>query len=289
MGIHNIPDLYRSDDIIYHYTNTKVALLHILPDKTLRLSPRNTSNDPIENTGLFYSFSGGKDVDGTVYESVAYEIKNEVKSEVDRAKQLCLCKNHKMENEQGIRYLPFEKYGFAKPRMWDQYGDHYQGVCLALSKTELIKYADSKSIMPRDIEYITYNDFETRHRSLDITRLKSIGRDAYQNEYAEFIRTRLCQKHKDYVGENEFRFISFAKGSYEYINIQNALKGVIMTDLGLNRKLFHAMQDELSPYEDVHFSIMSFSESGVSIKDTINHFEPSESVKKVFEELQRNN
>lgn len=28
---------------------------------------------------------------------------------------------------------PEEFYGFLKPRMWDQYGNDYNGVCLAFS------------------------------------------------------------------------------------------------------------------------------------------------------------
>lgn len=284
MGIHHVPEIYRESDMIYHYTSTETALLNILPDRKIRLSPRDKSNDPIENTGLFYSFSGEQSVPEAEYESIAYDIKEEVKSVMDRAKQLCLCKNHKIENEDSIRYLPFEKYGFAKPRMWDQYGDKYQGICLALSKRELIKVIDTENVIHRDISYINYSEFETQHQSIDLHELKTVGREDHQKKYFDFVRKRLFQKHEDYIGENEYRFCSFAEGSYDYIDINRALKGIVMTDLGLNRKLFYAMQDELSSFDNVHFSIMSFSKLGISIKDAKDHFKLIDSVTRQFDE-----
>ena len=290
-GIHNIPDIYRNSDIIYHYTSTKTALLHILPDRKLRLCPRNTSNDPIENTKLIISFSGGGDVDRTEYETITRFMKDEVKSVMDRAKQLCLCKNQKIENEEGIGYLPFEKYGFAKPRMWDQYGDKYQGVCLAFSKVALIKAVDPEIIHHDDISYINYNKFERGYQLFDFARLKSIGHEAYQKEYIDYARKRLFKKHEDYIGENEYRFCSFSEGIYDHIDISKALKGIVMTGgMGLNRKLFYAMKDELDKYKDVQFSIMRFRDSGVSgvsIEDAKDYFKLSEDIKKSFEAINK--
>ncbi len=40
--------LLRSNDNIFHYTNTKTAFEHILPTKSLRFNYLNQTNDPLE-------------------------------------------------------------------------------------------------------------------------------------------------------------------------------------------------------------------------------------------------
>jgi hypothetical protein len=42
----NIPEIFKSEDTVYHYTTTETALNFILRDKKIRLSPRNNSIDP---------------------------------------------------------------------------------------------------------------------------------------------------------------------------------------------------------------------------------------------------
>ncbi|UXE68776.1 MAG: DUF2971 domain-containing protein [Chryseotalea sp. WA131a] len=97
----------------------------------LRLSPRSQSSDPIENTEHFFSYAGGNHGEGIPADAI--RLTNETKKMLRKTKQVCFCKNTCRPDENGMIFPPFEKYGFAKPRMWDQYGDKYKGVCLVFS------------------------------------------------------------------------------------------------------------------------------------------------------------
>ena len=58
MNIMMIPRIFQDDDTVYHYTTSENALLYILKEMKLRLSPRVNSLDPIENTEEFITYSG---------------------------------------------------------------------------------------------------------------------------------------------------------------------------------------------------------------------------------------
>ena len=152
MSITNIPKIFHDDDTVYHYTTSETALLYILKDMKLKLSPRLISLDPIENTKEFISYSGHSDFK-------LVEIGRKISKELKNAKQLSFCKNIPDELNAGIPTVyPLEKYGFAKPRMWDNYGDKYKGVCLAFSKIKLQNtLKDTIYFDEKDVEYLKYN------------------------------------------------------------------------------------------------------------------------------------
>ena len=52
-----IPENFNNKDTVFHYCKTKTAIEHILFNREIRLSPRNNSNDPIENISFKISES----------------------------------------------------------------------------------------------------------------------------------------------------------------------------------------------------------------------------------------
>lgn len=170
-----------------------------------------------------------------------------------------------------MTYPPFEKYGFAKPRMWDQYGDKYKGVCLAFSLKKLLETVQTTEVKGDDLNYITYHQSEIGHRSIDLDQLAMEGYDKYKRLYSDYLIKRLFNKHKDYIHENEFRLCSFADGNYDYIDIKDALRGVIISDLSINPFLYKDFEDLLTDYPNIDIQILSFSNQTLRIESYESH------------------
>lgn len=269
MSITEIPSLFKDNDTVYHYTTSETALLHILRNMKLRLSPRSHSSDPVENTKHFFSYSGG--IQGEGIPTDAMRLTKETQEILEKTKQVCFCKNNLIKDENGMTFPPFEKYGFAKPRMWDQYGDKYKGVCLAFSLNKLLENAGKVNIIGDNIDYKTYHQIEISHHSIDTNRLLQDGYDKYKQFYENYLIKRLFNKHSDYIHENEFRLCSFADGNYDYIDISNALVGVIISDLSINPFMYKGFKDILTNYSDVNIQILSFSNQTLKIQSYERH------------------
>lgn len=269
MSIHLIPSIYKDNDTIYHYTTSEKALSYILMRMKLRLSPRSQSSDPIENTEHFFSYSISNQELGLPDDAV--RLTNEAKKMLRNTKQLCFCKNNSLENEHGVTYPPFEKYGFAKPRMWDQYGDKYKGVCLAFSLTKLLENARTSDIKEGDLNYITYHESEVGHHSINMYRLKQDGYEEYKRVYSDYLIKRLFNKHRDYIHENEYRLCSFGEGNYDYMEIKDALIGVIISAQSINPFLYKGFEDLLIGYPNIDIQILSFNNQTLKIESYESH------------------
>ena len=230
MEIQNIPEVFKSDDTVYHYTTVETALNFILRDQKIRLSPRKSSIDPIENLENWYSYSYGGYKESSVDDkNNAYKAKDLFKERLSKTKQVCFCKNNELKDDDKRTNLPIEKYGFLKPRMWDNYGDKYKGVCLAFSRNELEKEADKNNIIFDNLEYINYSEISANsngHTSIDVKEVNRLGIETYYEKHIEKEYKLLFNKHIDYKGENEFRLCSFSDNNYDYVDISKALKGV---------------------------------------------------------------
>jgi len=230
--MNKINDIFKSNEIIYHYTKIQTAYEHILYTNKLRLSNRKTSNDPIENvidTAFVRSFYGHLDTK-KASDEMASKVSKFIKGITENSKQLCFCKNNNDPELQKFMVLPSEYYGFLKPRMWDQYGDQYNGVCLVFDKNQLKK--NNPDIYSNNVEYINYEEFFRKHISIDLNRLYNIGFDEYCEDTLKKIKNGSFLKHKDYSGESEYRFISFSK-SETYLDIGNSLKAIIISEKNL--------------------------------------------------------
>ena len=275
----NIPSLFKDDDIIYHYTTSETALNYILKNQKLRLSPRKNAIDPIENKDNWYSYSdGGYERSSLEIQNNAYEVKDMFKKRFAKTKQVCFCKNNKIKDEGKRTSLPIEKYGFLKPRMWDNYSDGYKGVCLAFSLKELKKAADKKNIIYDDINYSSFNDISKKHKSIDVKYLGSIGIEEYYKQNIKAEEKQLFNKHIDYQGENEFRFCSFSDDEYDYIDISKALKGMFISNLGINLHLREAFRKgKTSTLLDENIFTINWRKNNISLSSFKDYFESQSS------------
>jgi hypothetical protein len=232
MAVTPIPELFRSEDIVYHYTNVNTAVEYILAEQRLRLSPRKNSNDPIENIKPVIPRSeiGDPFRSSVIDADKAREIDRRAHEKIAFAKQICFCKNDEEQvNPNTNPKYPLEYFGFLRPRMWDQYGNKYKGVCLAFSLKALKKAA--ANFHHGEVEYLKYNHLERvnfNYLEINVNRIEAVGLQNYWEEYSSIIEKTVLRKHIDYKGEHEYRFLSYTDKKFDYINIENCLRGIIM-------------------------------------------------------------
>lgn len=259
---YNIPDIFNSEDIIYHYCSTQTAIEHILYERKLRLSPRNKSSDPIESTEpwLNYSSYGYNDTKKASKEEVN-QVRDFIKNKISNVRQVCFCMNNLVDSFERKPNFPAEYYGFLKPRMWDQYADNYNGVCLAFSLKELKK---QKEIILNPIDYVNYSILEHNRQSIDLNLLHQIGFEDYCKYYFQKVEEKLFRKHLDYQGEHEYRIFSYSKNKYEYIDISNSLIGVIVSKNKTNNYSIERLNNYTTDY-NIELLDIYWMEDGITI------------------------
>ncbi len=234
MSIDKQQDYFLNDDVIYHYTNLYTALEYILDNRidnrTLRLSPRGNSIDPVENWDDYLPM--GVDFANSKKSYDDKEIKdiyNYLKNRLLKAKQVCFCMNNSSESKlEHTREETMNRYGFLKPRMWSQYADSFRGVCLAFSKNKLKE--NNPKLVPKTIIYAQLHKLPKKKIDFYAKDLDDLGIEKCKKKYQDKLDEFIFSKHQDYFGENEFRFCSFSEYEYDYLDISHSLKGIFFIE-----------------------------------------------------------
>jgi len=133
-GSRDYPDLALADfdsardQLLYHYTRAETALRFILPDKALRLNPYRSMRDPLENKELplMLRYSNAAETERLPLRRAQERI-SDVR---DQMRILSLTMDASGYEDERVRAFG---YGYARPRMWEQYAESHGGVCLAFS------------------------------------------------------------------------------------------------------------------------------------------------------------
>jgi len=276
---HKIPEIFKDEDIIYHYCKFDTAMLYILLKGELKLSPRHKSVDPIESTKPFhYHSSNNPLVSLTFEERKKRELFREQYNK--NIKQLCFCKNSNKKNNEIQIPPPLEHYGFMKPRMWDQYADKYKGVCLAFSKKELEKQTDIDFVISKEVDYVKYNILELNHPSIN----DDLEFDVYCQNEIKRIQNIIFRKHIDYIGENEYRFCSFSKKEDVYIDISNCLKGIVISETNTSLHFDEEINRFAENYK-AELLYIKWNENGIKINTKKEKNDLHIAVKEAFERI----
>jgi len=140
----------KTDDALFHYTRTAIAIEKMLYKKELKLPLLNGTNDPREYKGNILIGFGGEGplrqhINKTFdcYRKVQKAINVILKSQCRVA---CFCSNEKpilvLDNERTQEDEYACSPGWSKSRMWSQYGDNHYGICLVFFKKALIERAE---------------------------------------------------------------------------------------------------------------------------------------------------
>lgn len=235
-------------DMIYHYTSMETAIEYILAEDQLRFSSFRKVNDPIEKgiKSLGYIYSGIPDLNTLRRKEIELENrlqKNENdlemmnKIRLDECKLLCFSQNDDKIMLSGSSHIDMKKYyrsGFFKPRMWAQYGDKSQGVCIAISREKLAN--EIKKMYPNFILYksqVIYSDSIEKVRMAHQLKINpdTIGdfREYYINTHVKNNRNEMFfSKNEDWKDENEYRYLLITDNKKKdyYINISSSIEAV---------------------------------------------------------------
>lgn len=209
-----------SPTTLYHYTSIEKFLKYILPERRLKFSRIGESRDPYE----FIPHD---------FEYVFYPYWQQDYS----AEEQLGIKNRLMElekywkNSQFLSFVmdtPNTRKGSMKPRMWEQYGNKHEGVCLEFSYAQLV--VDFNNLRYRDKFHhkIVYKKNLCPFHSLQdpYEIFKEISSPKYLNSK---FRKYFFVKDKDYCQENEYRFLLMSNiPDNHYLDISKSLTKIIL-------------------------------------------------------------
>jgi len=222
--------------LLYHYTSAKSALEGILPTSTLRLSPYRRMRDPLEYhelTKLLRYRSDQSDRPGRLPLNEAQETLGALR---DQMRILSMTR----DEEEGYEDSVVKTFGrgYARPRMWEQYGDQHRGVCLAFDRAAFVEGAFRESLRNfggtyvGDVEYTPGGFVAHPARALpDIPDNEEAPRHLFvhlETHNAAFWFLKLL----DWETEYEFRLILFPRDELGNepvaANFGSALKAIVL-------------------------------------------------------------
>lgn len=234
-----------SDDALFHYTKVSTAIEHILHAKKFRLSILGDTNDPNEYKRKLFDSHRRASAEETQVEEKQYdELLRKAEDRIERIRRfecrvMCFCTNDKptlILSDGSSRNEELVSEGWAKSRMWSQYGENHRGICLVFSKRELelvLALAKKESqIKFYKAESVKYSEQGLRCPQIDGTRLNKEGDEKYSVSYIEENYNELFfRKHVDYRDEAEFRVLVLdADKKLEYLDITSFIKCAIIGD-----------------------------------------------------------
>ena len=137
-----------TDGMVCHYTTMRSAI-KILKCKSLRFSTLSLLDDPRESKCWEFGFIGAAQEQCLrQHEHVLKRFSGYIKNS---SKILCFCgwNNDEMaidDREEAVPFYreAFYRVGWAKSRMWSQYGDEHTGVCFIFDRVSLQKEMQEK-------------------------------------------------------------------------------------------------------------------------------------------------
>ena len=174
-------------DLIYHYTSKVVALEKILYRRELRFSPLQYTNDPKEYKKLSF-VTRGTAVNGKIPDDKMRIETQKVDQEINRIvkynyKIACFCLDTWLVYQKKD-YDCIER-GFARSRMWSQYTDNHEGICLAFSKAKLIEALKNQKeskiqYLEGEMDYVKHPNISgINTSSLNGNKIQELGTSKY--------------------------------------------------------------------------------------------------------------
>lgn len=220
------------DRYVYHYTKAKAAK-SIIRGNTLNFSKYVKTNDPKEIKDWVFSIGTNENRDLGKYELEGLS-KEMTKGLKDQTYVICFSLDGELT---GDWVKDIYKRGFCKPRMWTQYADKHNGVCLIFEKDEIERTIFSKfsSIMAIYSDPVIYKNrslipnLSNTPYMINIDCLEKLGRQKYFKAHMDMHYKRLFfEKCKDWATEDEYRWVLFGTKDRELsFNYGSSLVGVV--------------------------------------------------------------
>ena len=223
-------------DMVCHYTGKNQAI-SILNDKQINFSSLLSCDDPRESKQWNFDFIGSEQrfcLEN--YREVPIIFDNFIKK---NSMVLCFCEWNDEEmnfekNMVAVFRQPYYRAGFAKSRMWSQYGKRHTGVCLVFDKNQLEKefkssFEKKKRFVGR-VEYQYYLESFVRARKIKCRNIIDHSVDeALQMQIDEYYHEYFFLKSMDYRDEHEYRLVLIVDdGDSAGLPIESSLRAVIV-------------------------------------------------------------
>ncbi len=236
-------------DAIFHYTNKAIVIEEILAKYKFKFSSFQNANDPFEyypnvfGAGTWDEATDDPPENGVPY---FYPKTSEKLPEIVR-----LASDFKKENSAYLSFCSNDftapdhlNYGWAKLRMWAQYGDNLRGACLVFSKEKLTKQIvgiypkGNYEIFSDDIDYLeNYLERYIKNSSIPITPETYKNKKSHEIVWDYMIgnyHKLYFRKINQFCDESEFRVILLSKKSMQdeelKFDIGDSLIGVLLGD-----------------------------------------------------------
>lgn len=198
---------------LFHYTSLYTFLVYILPTQELKFSKLMNSRDPYEykrpihHNVQFTILRTGKD-DRPFYKNMEILM---------NAQRICFLKERDSK-----------RFAYAKPRMWEQYGNNHEGVCIKLDENKFLNQIH-KALLEKslDLNKLKAEDVEYLDIASDFNR-DFVKEYAVSIEYPQVVdyckthyKMHFFTKDKDYQNEDEFRYV--------YLDIENIVEDLVIS------------------------------------------------------------
>jgi hypothetical protein len=228
------PALGEPGDYFYHYTTREAAFEHILPDRTLLLSPAHRMRDPLESNPAFLPAEYGMTDDPQAdYERQAVAMEAGMK--LQQLRQCSKVLSMTIDADDYDSDAEVFGRGYARARMWEQYAENHQGVCLMFRREAFHARAIAQlaSRSPNSwagpVGYTQRGILENPAATL----MPSPATAGPDEIVAEHVRVQLpwlfFTKLLDWQSEHEYRFVeSSTDDGCTFVNVGDTLAGVIL-------------------------------------------------------------
>lgn len=221
---------------VYHYTRSTIAIDYILKSGTLRFGAYTSTNDPKETKSWEFSLLTFENRDLGKYKHV--EMSQEFSAQLKSRANLC-CFSTDSGLLTGDHMKDIYRRGFAKARMWAQYGDRHTGVCLVFDRQKLLgtvkrqfgrHYLMHGPVRYRDAALV--RGIEHHEYAIDIDLYESLGPVAYLRSHVQRHNQSLFfEKLADWRDESEWRIVVLTKNQEDlFLKFEDSLVAVVHGD-----------------------------------------------------------
>ncbi|WP_374538524.1 DUF2971 domain-containing protein [Chitinimonas taiwanensis] len=214
---------------IAHYTSLETLIKHILPTRQLRFSSLSKTNDPAEYKSRvdFLVYEGTKQdpfFQPDCYQSVIEEMNLALRKKIKIA---CFSSDSPQRHPRS----EYRDECWGKPRMWAQYGNNHEGVCLVFDRDKLASLVKENHDLFLNC-HVLYENFTgisdllnpiVTHQIIDVC-------DFVKQHVKGFGDLHLLRKHEDWASEDEVRLIIYDESDedYAYANVWDGLKYIVL-------------------------------------------------------------
>jgi hypothetical protein len=219
-------------DWVAHYSTAEAVFEYILPSGELRMSPYRIMRDPFENKRLLIT-AGWR---GHSRDDAAVDAVNRVVASINRFRDDVRVLS--LTRDATVSQGPIGIFGccWARPRMWEQYGDKHRGACLIFRRRALESAlrADLHRLGLHYLGKVAYTP-----AGFAGSRARSIIDDRIFNDDTRRIATgHFIEEHKrdlfflktdDWATEFEYRAVLLKpEDEYAYVSYGDALAAVVV-------------------------------------------------------------